>query len=133
MPNRTAVLHPRLPAANLFQFYPDRIAIDARTEVQDPESGESSWAWTQVPGYGSIPAVIAPVMASSFANNEVIADKGSWAVSAWHISLDGYWPNISPLDQVRMDDGRTFNILAVEHDSRRQFTRLKVEDLDIDG
>jgi hypothetical protein len=127
MPNRSAVLHPRLKPHVQPQFYPDRMSIETRVEIEDPESGEVNLGWVVRPGYESIPAVMAPAMIFSIGNREIVGDKQTWAESAWHVSFDGYWPDITPLDRLVIDDGRDFNILAVEHDSRRQFTRLKVE------
>lgn len=130
MPNRPTVIHPRFTAAVVDLAYPSSIAIESFTVVQDPESGAETRTWSTVTGLGAIPAAIAPVVIAAIGSSkEIIADKETWRENSWHMSLGGYYPAIRQSHRVKLDDGRAFNIVGVEHDSRRQFTRLRAEEI----
>lgn len=122
------LLHPSALPALHRQVYPSLVAIQARTPVIDPESGEETYTWADVPGYEALPARIAPLVTAGISAREEITDKATWAANSWHISLAGYYPAITEEHRVLSPEGRAWNVLGVEHDGNLQTTRIKAEE-----
>ena len=116
----TFVLHPKV-FDRLWRFYAFTVDIQQYTPTQNTY-GEEVKAWADVTGLTDLDCTIAPVR-----GREVKRPDGIIAFSPWRIALTGQYTNIIPKMRAIGSNGKTYDILAVEHDSHAHQTSLDVE------
>lgn len=128
--NRPAIIHPRMAGAEA-DFYPSTVTVQMPTNTPDPESGQIVATWATRSGLGSLPAAVAPRGESNVMNTEERTAPQIIHKFMWHVSFPSYHPTIDTGDRLVVDTpALVLNILAVEHDSHAQFTRLECERVD---
>lgn len=107
--------------ANLANFYPTTVSIQANTPVRS-NTGQQTEAWSTVTGLGAIPAAIAAVPAGDRKQM-----TGTFALASHRIALRGHYPTITTAHQATGADATVWNIRDVQHDSQSTTTYLLVE------
>lgn len=89
-------------------------------------AGQRAISWANLAGHVSIACMDAPEgLENKIDSSENKGVRNITDIDRHHVLLDAYYPAI----QVRyraVIDGTAFDIMAVEHDSQRQMTRLAV-------
>ena len=105
----------------LRRFYAFTVTIQQYTAVQN-SYGEEVKTWAAVTGLSDLDCTIAPVR-----GREVKRPDGIIAFSPWRIALTSQHTNIIPKMRAVASNGKTYDILAVEHDSHAHQTSMDVE------
>jgi len=105
----------------LWRFYAFTVDIQQYTPTQN-SYGEEVKAWATVTGLDDLDCTIAPV-----SGREVKRPDGIIAFSPWRIALTSQHTNIIPKMRAVASNGKTYDILVVEHDSHAHQTSLDVE------
>lgn len=106
--------------SRLTGFYRSTVTIEARTEAQDPVTGEVSYTWAALPGCDALAGSVAPN-----GGVEVKQADHTYVVSNYTISLAGSYPTIDETMEAVVD-GVRYDILLVQRDSHDVTTRLLV-------
>lgn len=112
-----ALVHPER-LARLDRFFPTLCNIERAAIVQD-EHGEETLTW-------SVLVSDARCSIHPQGGTEMREEQQTTVRSTHHIDLQGYYPALVELDRV-VAEGRTYNVLLVEHDSQRSRTSLAAE------
>lgn len=121
---RRAVIHPRL-FDRIPQFFPSRCTIQASTEMRSP-SGSPSYSWVDVPDLVGIDCSIAPFNRETpTGQNEAKLETMTYLSVTHHVLLRGLFPAVEHTMRALVD-GEAYDIQAVEHDSQRSMTRLRL-------
>ena len=105
----------------LWRFYAFTVDIQQYTATQN-SYGEEVWTWADVTGLTDLDCTISPV-----SGREVKRPDGIIAFSPWRIALTSQHTNIIPKMRAVASNGKTYDILAVEHDDHAHQTSMDVE------
>lgn len=111
---------PRLQGA-FANHLPHTITIQAATTAQDAV-GQAIDTWADLADHAALPCAI-----DRPSGQEVARPDQTIAVVEARAALAGHYPGITPQMRAVADDGATYDILAVEHDSQTAATRLLME------
>ena len=107
----------------LARFYAFTVTIQQYTSVPNTY-GEEVKTWANVAGLVNLDCTIAPAQVRG---REPRRPDGIVAVSPWRIALTSQETAIVPKMRAVASNGKTYDILAVEHDSHAHQTSLDCE------
>ncbi len=127
MATRPPLIHPEM-LKRLDLFYDKTCTIKYAPDLEDSydSHGQPQPNYIDLPGHVDIPCALGSSSESGTGGREVKSSDMTYTVSTYKISLKGYYPNIKG-NMVAVVNGKTYNILLPEVDSRTQTTRLSVE------
>lgn len=113
------------------QRYRHRIAIQEKSEVQDPDTGDISFEWTPLQ-LNKAPLNDVPAEVLTGPGREFIAANARQAETTARINLR-WFPGLKETHRI-VWDGRYFEIISIELDAtaRREY-RLRCKDFDPDA
>jgi hypothetical protein len=121
---RRAVIHPRI-FDRIPQFFPSRCTIQAGAEVRSA-SGSPAYTWTAMPDLIDVQCMVAPFNRETpTGQNEAKLESMVYLTVTHHCLLRGLYTEIEPRMRAVVD-GEAYDIQAVEHDSQRSLTRLRL-------
>ena len=120
------IVHPSLLAALEAFHYAATVTIQANTPTNNEGVLVDSWA--NVSGLVDLECTISPVNSSE---RRTIEPNMTKRVETHHVAITGYFTNITNQHRAVVttagSETLTLDILAVEHDSQSQTTRLRAE------
>lgn len=114
------MINPRL-MATLAPIYTSLGTIQAAAEARDA-AGQPIKTWANLVGHGNISCHI-----EITGGHETKATNQVYATATHEINLAGYYPLITPKMRLVDGDGNTFDILLVDHETFKAFTKLIAE------
>ena len=117
----TGMMHPRL-LSTLGDLYPSLCTVQLNTPVQD-DYGQPFEAWAALAGHVELPCAIRP---APIGGGEIRRSDQTIVIKPYHVALAGYYPTITE-DMRLVSEGKTYDIIRVDHDQMKQTTRLTAE------
>jgi hypothetical protein len=118
------LVHPNVMAAVGEEFFPDRVTIQARTVIQDPETGQEIPTYADYAGHTNLPARIGNGQV-----RQLTGADGETIVTSLSILIRGYFPDIDRNMRAVDQDVREFSIEVIRWDSAKINTTLEVQKL----
>ena len=114
------VINPRL-MATIFPIFNATGTIQSATEARDA-AGQPIKTWNDLTGHVAIPCHI-----ETTGGNETKAVNQVYSTATHEVNLSGYYPLITPKMRLVDGDGNIYDILLVDQESFKSFTKLVVE------
>lgn len=125
MPERPSLVHPRMLAWLLWDFFPSSLTIQAGTPSRTP-TGAVTTAWADVAGMVDLPCRVAPVSGAENRTPEQIT-----AQEVQRCVAPLYLPAVTTAHRAVID-GEAWDIVSVDYDGQegaggRNLTRLTLK------